>query len=150
MKRTPLKRSAPKKRPGKTLRTKCLDALQKLARLKAADDQGYCECWSCGIVAPWNEMDGGHFIPKGSSSRWALVEENVHPQCRGCNGFGMRFGSAAQQYTIKMQEYYGHDMVQHMIATKGEAVKYYKRDYEEMLADWNAQIRHHLDRIGHG
>ena len=52
-----------------------------------------------------------HFIPKGSSSYWALEIENVHPQCKGCNGFGMKFGDAAQRYTLWMQDYYGRDFV---------------------------------------
>ena len=134
--------------PKKTPRTKCLDAIQLLARVAAADDSGYCECVSCGVYAPWNEMDGGHFIPKGSSSYWALEIENVHPQCKGCNGFGMKFGDAAQRYTLWMQDYYGRDFVDDMIAKKGQTRKLYKKDYETMLAEFNEQIRYHKKRIG--
>lgn len=132
-----------------TPRSKALLAIQKLARLKAADDNGYCQCVTCDAFAHWTEMDGGHFIPKGSSSRWALEEENVHPQCKGCNGFGMKYGTAAQHYTNWMVDYYGRDFVDNMLATQKETKKLYKRDYEEMLKDWNAQIREHLDRVGH-
>lgn len=136
------------RRMKKTPRRKCLDALQQLVRLKAADEYGYCECVSCGIKARWSEMDGGHFIPKGHSSFWALREENIHPQCKGCNGFGMKHGTAEQSYTLWMIDYYGRDFVEHMHATKRDQVKYYKRDYEEMLKDLNAQIREHKRRIG--
>jgi hypothetical protein len=68
-----------------TPRAKALQTLQKLVRLKAADDNGYCECVTCGKIAKYTEMDGGHYIPKGHSSYWALVEENIHPQCKGCS-----------------------------------------------------------------
>lgn len=132
----------------KTLRAKCLESLQKLVRLKAADDQGYCRCVSCGKVGKWNEMDGGHFIPKGNSSFWALREENIHPQCRGCNGFGMRHGTAEQTYTLWMIDYYGRDFVEQMHSTKKDSIKIYKRDYEDMLKDLKSQIKEHLGRIG--
>jgi hypothetical protein len=130
-----------------TPRAKTLKALQKLVRLEAADDNGYCACVTCGAIARWSEMDGGHFLPKGSSSRWALEKENVHPQCKGCNGFGMRFGSASQQYTTWMIDYYGRDFVDHMLATKNEVWKLYKKDYEAMLKDFTEQIKFHLNRV---
>lgn len=133
---------------GKTLRTKCLDAIQLLARIEAADDNGYCECVSCGAVDKYTSMDGGHFIPKGSSSYWALEKENVHPQCKSCNGFGMKFGSAAQRYTVWMQEYYGKDFVDEMLSKTKAIKKLYKRDYEEMLKEFTEQIKHHKKRIG--
>ena len=132
-----------------TPRAKALKTLQKLVRLKAADDNGYCTCVTCGAIGKWTEFDGGHFIPKGNSSRWALEEENVHPQCKGCNGFGMKYGTATHSYTAWMIDYYGRDFVDHMLATKGDLHKLGKRDYEEMIKDWNEQIKHHLKRIGH-
>ena len=52
------------------LRQKCLKAAQKLARMSAADDDGYCSCVSCSKSLHYKQMDGGHFIPKGASSFW--------------------------------------------------------------------------------
>lgn len=103
---------------------------------------------SCGRKQHYKDMDGGHFIPKGASSYWSLRIENIHPQCKGCNGFGMRNGSAAQQYTIWMQDYYGSDFVKDMLKTKNNLLKLYKCDYEDMLKDLNEQIKHHKERLG--
>lgn len=132
----------------KTPRTKCLEALQLLRRLEESDDNGYCECVTCGSVNPWNEMDGGHFIPKGKSSRWALEKVNVNPQCKSCNGFGMKFGDAAQRYTIWMQNKHGPEFVEHMLDTTRDLKKIGKREYEDMLAGFNEQIKQHKKRIG--
>lgn len=132
----------------KTPRTKCLEALQLLARISAADHNGWVQCVSCGKKDHYKDMQGGHFIPKGCSSYWSLREENVHPQCPGCNMFGMRHGTASQSYTIWMQDFYGADFVQEMLDSKKLPVKLYKKDYEEMLADFNERIRHHKQRIG--
>jgi len=132
-----------------TPRAKALKTLQKLVRLKAADDNGYCQCVSCGGMAYWSEMDGGHYIPKGHSSYWALREENVHPQHKHCNNWGMKYGTAAQEYTKWMVDYYGRDFVDEMEAIKRTTIKLNKKDYEGMIKDWNEQIKYHLKRIGH-
>ena len=131
-----------------TPRKKCLDAIQKLARISAADDNGYAECWSCEGAHYYKDMDGGHYIPKGSSSYWALEICNVHPQCKGCNGFGMKFGSAGHQYTIKMIDTYGRDHVDHMLATTKKIKKLYNAEDGEMLKEVNGVIKFHEKRIG--
>lgn len=131
-----------------TLRAKALKTLQKLSRISAADDNGYCKCVSCGKLDNYKNMDGGHFIPKGSSSRWALEEGNVHPQCKGCNGFSMKHGSAEAQYTLWMIDWFGKDLVEYMLATKNDPVKFYAADYREMVADWSEQIKAHERRLG--
>ena len=130
-----------------TLRSKALKKLQLLSRIAAADANGYSQCVSCGIKKHYKEMDGGHYIPKGSCSYWALREENVHPQCKGCNGFGMKHGSAAQTYTLWMEEYYGRDFVAEMIRDQKKVKKIYAADYRDMIKAWSAQIKAHERRI---
>lgn len=136
----------------KTLRAQCLEAIQKLARISAANSNGFAQCVSCDPNTHaswhhWKDMDGGHFIPKGSSSYWALEIENVHPQCKGCNGFGMKHGSAEAWYTMWMEDYYGKEFVQQMLRDKRKIKKLYAADYREMLADFKAQIKQHEDRL---
>ena len=130
-----------------TPRNKAINAIQKLARVAAADENGNCQCVSCRGYCHWSDADGGHYIAKGASSYWALRIENIHPQCKGCNGFGMKFGTAANEYTKWMIDYYGRDFVDEMEAKKRDPVKFYKKDYEEMVKDFNEQIKFHLARI---
>ena len=130
-----------------TLRAKALKKLQLLARISAADDNGFSECVSCGIKKHYKEMDGGHFLPKGKSSYWALEVENVHPQCKSCNNYGMRYGSAAQSYTIWMEKYYGREFVEEMIRDQKKVKKIYAADYREMIKEWSALIKYHEKRI---
>lgn len=129
-----------------TPRTKAINTLQKLSRLEAANDEGYCQCVSCRQFFHWKDCDGGHFIPKGHSSYWALDERNVNPQCKGCNGFG-KHGTAIQRYTLWMINKYGKDFINEMEQKKKLPVKFYKKDYEEMIEKWNEQIKFHLERI---
>jgi hypothetical protein len=132
----------------KTLRPKCLVASQKLARLQTADDNGYAQCVSCRESFHYKEMDGGHFIPKGNSSYWALEMININPQCKGCNSFGMKHGTAAAEYTLWMEEKHGEGFVRSMIEKKKNPVKWYTADYRELLSSLNSQIKFHETRIG--
>ena len=141
------RKSKPKNKTSAQLKQECYRAIQKLARIAAADDQGYCSCVSCGVTKHYKDMQGGHFIPKGNSSYWALEIENIHPQCAGCNMWGMRHGSAAQEYTMWMEDMYGRDFVKDMIAKKSSPVKRYKADYEQLLAEFTELIRKHERRI---
>ena len=133
--------------PKETPRAKALRLLQKLVRLKAADKDGYCTCVTSGVRKHWTEMDGGHFIAKGASRRWALDERNVHPQTKSENAYGMKFGTATQNYTMWMIEMYGKDFVEHMLTTKNDIHKLYKADYDEMIDDFKKQIKIEEKRI---
>jgi len=134
--------------PKATPKKKALDALCLYKRISMANDDGYCRCVTCDNWFMWNNCQGGHFISRSHSSFWALREENVWPQCAGCNGFGMKFGTSNIDYTLFMQDMLGADFVKDMLATKKNSIKFYKKDYEEMTKEWNKEIKFHKDRIG--
>ena len=117
----------------------CAVLLQKLVRMKAADYDGSCVCVSCGAVKHWKEMQGGHFIARGNKAT-KLMEENINPQCPGCNCFGMRYGDAEKQYTVWMIDTHGRDFVDEMIATKGIPHKFVRGDLEELKQELTERI----------
>ena len=82
--------------PGETDRTKHI-ATQRLKKMAAADLQrlrvleeafasGLVQCVTCPTIHPFNsvEMLGGHFISRQFSGA-LFVEDNIWPQCAGCN-----------------------------------------------------------------
>ena len=96
-----------------TLQTKADNAMSIYIRMKHSDPDGYITCVSCGNKHHWKDVDAGHFIPKsrGAAVRW--VEENVWPECRGCNRFndGHLIG-----YTLHMIETYGKAKIEELKA----------------------------------
>ena len=114
--------------------------LQKLVRLKAADDNGYASCVSCGASKHWKELQGGHFIPRGNSAT-RLMEENIHPQCQGCNGFGMKYGDAEKQYTLYMIDMYGRDFVDELLEMKGQTHKWARVDLELQIKEFKFRVK---------
>jgi len=110
--------------------------LQKLTRLRAADKNGHCACVTCGLVKPWDEMQGGHFIGR----KWTatkLMEENINPQCARCNG-PLRGNMIA--YTLYMQDKYGREFVEELERIKHVTKKYYRNEVLELQQKYKDEI----------
>jgi len=130
-------------------KAKALESAQLLARISSADDDGYCTCVTCGHVGKFNEgFDGGHFIAKGNCSFWMLDPRNIWPQCKSCNGNGMKFGNKEAAYTLWMLDKFGREFVDYMRSMEKEVTKRTAKDYEEFTVSANAQILIHKKRIG--
>ena len=115
--------------------------LQRIVRIKAASDSGYCECVTCGVRQHWTEMDGGHYISRTYTAH-KLLEENIHPQCKGCNRFGHR---CHDDYAAYMRLTYGDAFVENLTATKRETRKYPRAEITAIIEDLKAQekeLRH--------
>lgn len=107
----------------------CAVILQKIVKIKAADENGMVKCVTCGKIDHWKEMDGGHWIPRTYTIH-KITEENIHPQCRRCNRFRSGEGSA---YTLFMIDTYGREFVDEMERTKRDIKKWTRPEIEEKL-----------------
>ena len=127
------------------------ELLQKLVRMKAADDQGYCACVPSGEVRHWTEMQGGHFIERGKSYS-KLMEENIHPQTPGENCFGMKRASTVLKYRRYMVDMYGEEFVTELEdkARENPPIKRYKADMLDMVQSLKDQIKIQYERLGEG
>jgi len=111
--------------------------LQRIVRMKAADENGYCTCVTCGSKHHWKELDGGHFISRTKTIH-KLLEENIHPQCKKCNGF---LGGNHIPYALFMIDTYGREFVEHLELTKNDGIKYYRADILEIIGTLKKQSR---------
>ena len=115
--------------------------LQKLIRLKAADEFGMCVCVTCGKRARWNDgMQGGHFISRKYTGT-KLLEENLHPQCAGCNGPRAKDGTVTIAYTTYMIDFYGRGFVDELQVMKNTPKKYTREEVAELKKSFRAQIK---------
>lgn len=87
---------------------------QRLVRLRARDEHGYCTCFTCGDRKPWGEMDSGHFITR-SNKATILDPRNTHPQCVRCN---QHLGGNGVRYLQAMLAKYGQEVVDELQAAK--------------------------------
>ena len=121
--------------------------LQRLVRMKAADDSGYAQCVTCDNYFHYKTMDGGHFISRNHTAT-KLLEENIHPQCKGCNGFRMKDSQTVLKYRQWMVEMYGEKGVQELEALSYETKKFTRQEVADLVADFKEQIKYHEGRLG--
>jgi len=117
-------------------------ALQKHVRLKAAiaaDKRGFIECVSCNKWFHWKDMQGGHWIERGRQAT-KILEENIHPQCKGCNQYGMKHRTEVREkYSKYMREMYGSEFCDDLLIQSKKPVKFYRADLEHTLKDLKKQ-----------
>ena len=128
----------PKKTTIAGLVEKAAVLLQKIRRLEEADENGYCRCVSCGKVEHYKDMDGGHYIPRTRTAT-KLVEHNINPQCKGCNGF--RKEEAKCGYAIWMIETYGYEYVKWLEAESKKQKKWFRPEVEELIESYKARLK---------
>ena len=133
----------PKPKTVRKLKQDAATLLQKLVRMKYADDNGMCECVTCGHVGHYTDMDGGHFVSRRHNAT-LLVEENIHPQCKGCNKFR---NGAPDDYALFMIDTYGLDAMRELIALKYQTRKFTDIELLELIAEYKLRIKEQEQRL---
>ena len=110
-------------------KAKAWKACSLYIRQKYADDNGYVSCVTCGTTKHYTEMDAGHFIPKSRGNAIYFVEENIHPQCKGCN---MCEGGRFEDYYPYMVSMYGQSGVDELTQRSKAILKLSIKDLEEI------------------
>ena len=126
----------------------CAVDLQLLVRMKAADDNGYCQCVTCGVIRHYKDrMQGGHFIER-ARTKVKLAEENIHPQCSNCNRFKMKEASTVLIYEDYMVDMYGRDAVEELKIEAKKTNKWIRSEIRELHAEVKEQIKYQKQRLG--
>lgn len=87
-------------------------------------------CVTCGTVKHWTDIHCGHYqhgltYAQGEDGFYVL-EENLHPQCAGCNTYR---NGMLDKYTLFMIDTYGRELVQELQQLRHKALKMKIDDY---------------------
>ena len=129
MRKTPVKKS-------KSRLVKKLDSIfSKYIRLKHSKN-GICTCFTCGRKYEVKKIHAGHFMSRRHySTRWD--EENVRPQCYGCN-----VGNQGKQYEFAInlnKEEEGK--ADQLLFKSRELVKFSTGDIEMLIANYQDKLK---------
>ncbi len=131
------RRCSVKKKPSLSKLTKELDRVFSIyVRSKAADANGYAECYTCGVKKPWKELQNGHFVSRMHRSvRWEV--KNCRVQCYACNV--MRSGNLAE-FTVRLQRECGAEFVDQLLKMKYHIVKHSTVELQNLIDWYKARI----------
>ena len=97
-------------------------------RLKYADANGYVQCFTCGRMYFWKEIQNGHYVRREYNAT-RYHEKNCHPQCVGCNMF--KAGNM-DEYTLNLVKKYGDGILEELNALKHTIKQFTCEELEEM------------------
>lgn len=119
--------------------------MQRLVRLAASDDNGICQCVTCGKRDHFSEMHGGHFVGRNNKAV-CIDERNINVQCVNCNTFE---GGKAAEYRAYMLQKHGEAVVLELERAKFPKNHVWNR-YELAVRkiDMRDEIKAHEKRIG--
>lgn len=127
----------PKRKPTtKSLKAKCWKLFSEYVRRKHADEGGTAECYTCGVLAFWKDLQCGHAIP-GRTGAVLLDEEICRPQCPRDNVF-MR--GRYEIFTTKLIKENGMEWWEAKLAGARQVVKLTAADYEAKIEELKQKL----------
>lgn len=132
--KSPLRAKKPKKPTITSLKKKLDGIFSQYIRQKYANEQGNCSCYTCGVKKHWKELQNGHFVSR-SQLATRFDEDNVRPQCVGCNVFG---DGKTALFATKLDEELGLGTVSRLYRQAQQITKDYP--YIEKIEEYTKKL----------
>lgn len=126
------------KRKASTAKAAAWYWLSMWVRRKAADENGFVRCVTCGVQKHWKDLHAGHFVPKKRGLAVYFLEENVHPQCPQCNTWN---GGMLIEYTRFMELTYGKAFVDELLQLSRTKKPMRLADFEEIENEYRDRCK---------
>lgn len=112
------------------------DVFSVFIRLRDADKDGFCKCFTCPNIRKWNKGDAGHGIPRQHKAT-KFDEKNNHFQCKHCNGFE---GGRREVYKIEMDNRYGAGTWDLMEFKSRQGLRWTAFEYEQLILHYRREV----------
>jgi hypothetical protein len=116
----------------------------QVIRLSHADEKGMVECYTCGAIQHWKQMQCGHFIPR-IHMLTRFSEDNCKPQCKMCN-------EGKDGNLVAFAEHLNHDRsgAVEMLEEQARNIYHYEVDeLKAMIGNYAAKKKELLKNIYH-
>ena len=100
-------------------------------RLRDANDFGLVQCFTCGVVKPYNKgMQCGHFQSRKHLTT-RFDERNCQPQCVGCNMFKQ---GEQYRFALQLDGKYGVGTAEGLMFLAHRSIKFTRVEYKEKIS----------------
>ena len=114
-------------------------------RLRSANEYGYCQCWTCGVVRHYKDgMQNGHFQSRKHMAT-RFDEENCQVQCVKCNIY-----SSGEQFKfgINLDAKYGEGTAEELEFLARTIYKVSRVEYEEQISYYKKLVENLKEEKG--
>jgi len=122
-----------KKALRKSLHKKAWTLMSKWIRRSGANLDGYNECYTCGCVKHWKELQAGHF----KHDRLDFDERNLKPQCPQCNN---NYSGRLDVYAEKLIKDYGLEWFNQLVRDAWAHQGYSEQELAKIIEDLREKI----------
>ncbi len=120
------------------LKNKLWTIVSLYIRLRDSDDDNYCICCTCWQRRHYKDsMQAWHYIPSGSSSFHRYNEQNIHPQCYGCN-VG-KWGNLIEYRPFMIQKYW-LEYTDWLYETRNEIIPLWATELKELIDQYTVKL----------
>lgn len=123
-----------KKTTKKKLHDKTWTLMSKWIRIKDADWKGFNECYTCGVVKDYRELQAGHY----KHDRLDFDERNLKPQCVKCNHFN---SGKLDIYSERLIKEYGLKWFNKLVKDAWEHTGYSYEELEKINKDLKEKLK---------
>ena len=107
--------------------------MSQWVRRKDANLDGFNECYTCGVVKQWKELQAGHF----KHDRLDFDERNLKPQCSRCNHY---YSGKLDVYAENLIRDYGLEWLQQLLRDSNEYQPYQISELAKIIRDLKTKI----------
>lgn len=125
----------------RTLDNKLWKIFSEYIRRRDADEDGIVYCITCGARKHWKQVDAGHFVSRNAKAI-KYDEQNVHAQCKSCNGF---HGGMSYVYGQRIDELYGEGTAENLEAQRHSISGWTAEHLEKLIQEYTEK----LDNLKH-
>ena len=105
-------------------------------RIKEANENGMCECYTCGKIDHWKYLQCSHYIKRGHYGlRWD--SRNAKPACINCNEL---LNGNINEYTIRLEKEYP-GLTNQLKEQSREIYKYNRDELKELIIDLRLKLK---------
>lgn len=126
------------------LKKKLWDSFSRHYRLKNADLDGNCVCYTCGAVKNWKQMQAGHFDSRRHSNTF-IDEDNIRIQCVSCNVF---LNGNYQAFARKLVAEKGLGILEDLHIRAVQPFKWDRIEMSEQIKTFRIKAKTEAGRLG--
>ena len=117
--------------------TKLWKVFSEYIRRKDTNEEGEVECYTCYEVRHWKRIHAGHFVSRNARAV-KFDEQNVKPQCPGCNAFN---GGMSWKFGQRLDEEFGEGTAENLEAQRFSIIKRTPGELEKMYKDYEKKLK---------
>jgi hypothetical protein len=121
----------------RNLKNKLWKLFSEYIRRRNADEVGNAHCVTCGKVAPWRQLQAGHYVRASAGLATYFDERNVNNQCVGCNIF---LNGNMDRYALFMLKTYGATILDELDALRRTTRQIKGPEYLELIERYKSKL----------